>query len=141
MRRPSISGGRSRRSFFAAFRIVAGQFLYYLRNLDELSPEYDDCPSICPYEGNDHNSFCAGCPRREAKEDFTTETVALLNERCEGWERYGFENLHRQVLDALDLSESDDLTQTAATCQKIIKGEKNRIRRIDDWNAKQKKHA
>ena len=142
MLRPSISDARSPRSFFEAFRIVAWQFLYYLRGLGDLSPEYDECPAVCPDEPDRRgNAMCDECPRREAREEFDKAAIGFLNERLgTEWERYGFRNIFDQVLNASELDEkTEGLTLIAARCVAILSSERARMRRIDDWIERQKR--
>lgn len=117
--------------------------LYHLRGLNDLSPEYDLCPEICG-EGlkkAGSRSACDECPKRDAKNDFKERTIGFLDDQCgRSWRRYGFDNLYGQVLNALDLGDdTSGLTLTAAICVRIVESERSRIRRIDEWNAKQKK--
>lgn len=140
---PSTSARCSRRSFFGAFRIVAWQTLYYLRGLDDISPEYDQCPEICGKGNKVTYGFCSECPQREAKEVFRETTIDFLNQHCgDRWERYGFDNLYSQVRDAFSLdAKTDTLTLTAASCARIIADEKQRQQRIDDWNRREQEKA
>lgn len=97
---------------------------------------------MCPDEP-DHreNALCGECPRREAREAFDVAAVEFLNERLgTEWERYGFRNIFDQVLTAVELDEkTDGLTLVAARCVQIISNERSRMRRIDEWNERQKR--
>lgn len=131
---------RSPWSFFDSLRIVVWQFLYYSKDVGDLPPNFDNCPSYCPDSKERLFSLCATCPKRELSDGFREACEGYLNERIgEGWKRYGFNTLHRTVLDTLDLDRNGgELTTTASRCVAILQSERDKMRRIDEWNQRQK---
>lgn len=106
---------------------------------------YDECPIVCykiskrPEEKKD--DFCGTCDIKIAKEFFEEETIKLLDERLgDSWKSYGFKNLYNQVRETFDIEPTDPkISITAKSMVDILESEKNRQRRIEDWNRKEAK--
>lgn len=127
----------NRTNFFAAIRIVIWQFLYYSKDVESLSPEYLDCPVVCPDTENHQGfNFCNECPRKELKELFKADCIEFLNERAKGWQKWGFDELFSQAMDVFDY-EQLPLDQRTVTCESLINiliSEREKMRKIDEWN-------
>lgn len=66
-----------------------------------------------------------------------------MNEQLgDKWKRYGFDNLVEQALDVLDLERTGvsnlSLTTKTRKLLDIVENERRRMKRIDEWNARQK---
>lgn len=75
---------------------------------------------------------------------FKEACEGYLNERCgDKWTKYGFDLLYRTVLDTLELDRESGavLTAVASRCVAILNGERDKLRRIDEWNEKQKRKS
>lgn len=114
----------------------------YQEVLEDIDPSYDECPSYCPkYESRhtDVNEFCNICEIKIAKDAYEEETKKLLHERLgKVWEKYGFENLERQVRQTFELKEKrDNLSIVSMIMVNVLLTEENRQRRIKDFNRRQ----
>lgn len=127
--------------------MVCWQFLYYSKGLDDLAPDFDLCPTVCGdalsqgLKKIKKSALCADCPKREAKEKFLENCEHFLNEQVgERWKRYGLNNLYQAVLQTLDLEGlgESSLTLTASRMLNILDSERAKMRRINEWNEKQK---
>lgn len=128
----------NRTSFFVKFRVVAAGFLEYATELDGLNPQFDDCPGFCPSTGTERSDFCEGCDVKTERDNFRETCESVLSEMPGS--RFGFDKLKQAVVDAMLL---DDLpferqTVTTAKLRRIIEGERQRIRRLRDWNKRTK---
>jgi oligoribonuclease (3'-5' exoribonuclease) len=74
------------------------------------------------------------------EEGFTEACESYLNERVgDGWQRYGLDVLRRDVIDVIGLEDSQiELTMLAERCVEIVKTERRKMKRIDEWNRRQK---
>lgn len=87
--------------------------------------------------------MCDGCPKQEERKAFQEAAEGYLDERLgDKWKRYGFDNLVEQVLDVLDVERASvsnlSLTTKTRKLLDIVENERRRMKRIDEWNARQK---
>jgi len=110
--------------------------LQHQRALNDLSPEFFDCPIDC-----EHGEQCEAL---ELETAFREKLTERLDDRCEGWQsNFSLTYLINLVREIASIA-SDDLTrpkQTLATSRlvSVWNNEKERARKIDDWNDKQKR--
>ncbi|HEX8637941.1 MAG TPA: hypothetical protein VF692_07765, partial [Pyrinomonadaceae bacterium] len=87
------------------------------------------------------NGFCEDCPVKEFERALEAEAVETLEERCQGkWQKYGLQNFQRAVLDVINLEETDKRKWTVKTgvLLNILQSERNRKRRVWEWNNRPK---
>jgi hypothetical protein len=110
--------------------------------LNEKDPAYDECGEICGKTGEPLNDYCQGCDMKEAQDDFKEVCIAELEKRLPAgeWKAYGFNALLRSVLDVLKFEGLAAENQTARVGKLVsaLEYQRGRMRRIDDWNEKQK---
>lgn len=110
--------------------------MQYSRELDDLEPVFDDCPTVCHYYGDGHKGpkFCDACDRGDLRTQYIDDTTADL-----GGDRRAFEAMSAAVSDALVFEglPADRLTIPAAEMVSIIEAERERIRRVKAWQTKQ----
>lgn len=128
----------NRPSFFAKFRTVAAGFLAYLTEKEKESPVYDDCPSHCDIDNKPRATFCEGCPIGILRDEYQTDVETELGDMPGN--RYGFDYLNECVINVITLPPIDrrSLTLNTARLLEIVDQERGRIRRVQDWNKKQK---
>lgn len=107
----------------------------------DISPEYDECPTVCPKGMSENGGFCDGCDVKVSKDVFKEESIEELDKRLGiKWKEYGFDNLLMSVLSVTAI-EDDDRTKwdiTTETLFNVYLSQRNRLQRVDHWNFKQK---
>ncbi len=139
----------SRRNFFAAFRVVAWQWLYYQRDRAEIyegNPDFADCPLYCDDKTLRPVAACHECPVAQATSTFKAQCRELLQERVfhrrpAAW---SLETLLRTVEQVVDLDAEVERgrvnrmwTLVTARLVSIFRHERYKLRLIDDFNRKQ----
>jgi hypothetical protein len=137
-----ITGFPPRPNFFARFRVVAAGYLDYSDAIDDESPVYDECPGQCPEYGDERRTYCDNCPigfARDAFKETTSTELAEMAEKEPAGEKFGFDYLYQCLIDALIANDipPDLVTMTTARLRGIIDGERNRIKRLKQWNKEQ----
>jgi len=109
--------------------------------LADISPEYDECPLVCFKREGNGKEFCDGCEVKVAKDLFKEEAAQALNDRFKDkWKVYDLDHLLESVIGIVN-SEDDDKTTWSPTTEMLFDvyvGQRARLRRVDDWNLKQK---
>lgn len=109
--------------------------------LGDISPEYDECPLVCFKKQSNGDDLCDGCEIKAAKDIFKEEAIHALDERFkDSWKKYGFDDLLLAVI-AIVNSEDDDKTTWSPMTELLFDvyiSQRTRLRRVDDWNYKQK---
>ncbi len=123
---------------------MSRHYIYYVRDLLELAPNYDECPTICGETEEPCKKFCEFCPVKDIEDDFKSEAINELNERAKDWQKWGFENLMRNVQLAAHFYNSDKLNRSSWTLktERIVnayENEVNRVKRVDEWQANQRR--
>ena len=78
--------------------------VYHHRRLDDLDPDYDDCPEPCAASREDLNDFCAQCPVRHSFDEYRDGSVEEITERYgdEVLEQWSFKALHVDIVRAFN---------------------------------------
>lgn len=112
--------------------------MQYSEELNDVSPEYDDCPISCNFFPDQKaGQFCDSCEKGSARAIFEESIKEQLAE-SKGRGSYGFEMLQNAIFDALRFEELPQArrTTTAARMINIIQAERSRIVRVKDWKKK-----
>lgn len=123
---------------------MAREHLELLTNLRNLHPGYDECPRICQLSKEKRKSYCGDCQVKRNEELFRedcTEQFKLV----EGAEKYEFDSVLGDFYNISSLEAaapantfSPDWTVLTAHLVSIIRGERNRLDRIRDYNERKK---
>ncbi len=113
--------------FFVIFRTVTRAFLYYSNSQSDKSPEHWECKN------------CAECAEERA--DFEENLKSdLQREIGEKWKKYNLDSLLQTVVDVSEIESNsqNSLSWTIKTDRlvKILKSERSRIERIQNWNSR-----
>jgi hypothetical protein len=115
--------------------------LNYQVLLADISPVYDECPSVCFKALKSDGEFCDACEIKVAKDIFKDETIQILDDRYgDDWKRFEFLDLLQSVIGIVNSEDDDKSTWSPATevLYDAYLSQRNRIKRVDDWNYKQK---
>lgn len=138
-----ITAPFGRPNFFDRFRIVAAEFLSYSIERETINPIYDDCPNVC-VQGGRRTEYCDSCEILAARDSYKERAEEQLAEHAKENHgrgvKYDFQFLNRCVIDARTFEDlpPERLTVTAAEMVRTLEGERHRIKRVRDWNEKQK---
>jgi hypothetical protein len=130
-----------KRTFVEAFRVVVWQYLNYQTLLLDISPEYDECPTICFKRILDNGNFCDGCEVKIAKDIFKEESIEELDRRLgKNWVKYDFDYILNTVINITAIEDDDrsDWSIVTETLFNVYLSQRNRLKRVDDWNFKQR---
>jgi len=106
-----------------------------------ISPEYDECPAYCFRRESSNGNFCENCDIKQAYDIFKECTLELLDERFgNDWKDTTFEELVITANRVINLEDDDrsEWSTVTETLFDVYIGQRNRIKRIEDWNFRQK---
>ncbi len=116
--------------------MVIRRMLYHYRRLQALHPKYDDCPSWCPVEERDRRDFCEAC---EAGASFRAMRDGVADElrrrHQDALRSYSIETLVADATSALSLRRPRNALEEVIAA--IVRSERLKMRRVDDWNREQ----
>jgi len=114
--------------------------------LEELDTDYDNCPQACE-ERKTRNGYCEDCPAGEASDWFKEQVeseLAKLGKETPEVLQFGHRSLRATLTVIQNLEQvagedaiSEEWDVTTERCVQILRWERRKARRIDQWNQKQ----
>lgn len=123
-------------TFVESFRIAIRSKLYFIDELADSNPMYDECPSYCGTEEKKREDFCTNCPAKRQQDAFKEKLEEALEFELEGkWQEFGIGMLLRNINDVAEVSTTDPNKWTVSTARlvEILESEKAKKRRIEDF--------
>lgn len=117
--------------------------LYFWREISDLAPNYDDCGNVCGETDELRRGFCDDCPIKLAEAEFIDNLTEQLDKRCPNdWRQFSIESLRQTVVEVMRLEKSNaELTITSDVLINIVNSERNKMERIDRYNAEQRRRT
>lgn len=109
--------------------------------LADISPEFDECPLVCFKKEGNGEDFCKSCDVKVAREIFQEEAIQVLDERFgDEWKIYPFDEILKSVISIINSEDDNKMTWSPTTdlLFDVYISQRTRLKRIDDWNYKQK---
>lgn len=127
--------------------MIAREHQQALVQLRALEPSFDDCGRICRETRRRTKELCETCDVRRIDDDFKARCREEQKE-IENGAKFDFESvlsdyygMCQSVNTAPENATRETWTILQSRCAEIIRAERHRLRRIDDWNAEQERLA
>lgn len=119
--------------------MFCAEYLEHREAMEDIQPLFYSCPEVCGFDSSRSGTeFCKGCPVGSEKKEFREAFESLLKVRMpDHWKRFDFDLLQQTLFAVIDVRElKDRWTIKTGVLIGIYDAEKERLRRIEDYNRK-----